>query len=710
MKPNDPPESPNPALPDDQDVTRPTEPEPPASTPNPPSPADLGEDDLDTTSVLNEPTEPASDFMSEPSDALFGAAGARPPEAVGELLQLGKYALIGSPDPTSSKPYIEGGEGRLYLAQALDGGPKVALKMPLPRFANDEIHCKRLVKEGQQLQSMNHPAIVKVIEIDDEHEPPYYTMEYLSGGPLSKRMKEVGGAFDLEEVLRLTIPLADAVRYVHDQKGVSHRDIKPHNVLLNDKGEAVFVDFGLSRDNTGDEATITPQGPKTNRFKVGTAMYMAPELFDGKAGSAPTDIYAFGVMLYELATGQRPYDASDYDTLNKKKRLEDPRDPAAVHPDIDPRLARVISHALARRAKDRYATMEDLHEDLQAIRDGEQPIHAPGPGMSASDSVGEPLPYESSDAGRKPGRLLRVAVLLLVLGVAGTGLGVGIAQWGGDETDGSGGDVVVVTDDVVEPNPLDSTPDTPDADRDQDEPHDPEPAGGDPDPVRPILAGGSTEPPGGADNRGEAPKPNPSNGKETIGDAGEKPLPGNSTTPDQTIPPDQKAPPENTPPPAPPADPLTAMTGQITAELFKTAPRDAAAAEQLGKLADSVAGTPNAKVSEAHKAWLHRAAQMGLAESLAVLITRADDFGNSANVTLDNGYTWLHSAIESAETDEFAAGFADWMRKHEIDPKILNHAPPGMRSPGKFADFHKREVWQAALREAAEDAEVIFRI
>ena len=346
------------------------------------------QEDPDVTSDLADPSRPPgapasadadAGFASQPSRDLFQPAGASEdatqPARDGE--HLGRYHLLGSPDGRSDQPTF-GGEGRVFRARPLAGGPEVALKTPLEKFADHPKRCARLLHEARQLRSMDHPAIVRVLDIDERHQPPYYTMTLLPGGSLSQKLKE-DHPLATEEVLRLAIPLADAVRYVHETKGVSHRDIKPQNVMLDQHGNPVFVDFGLSRDNTGDEASIVDAAhdATSQRFKVGTLLYMAPELFEGKAGNSQTDIYAFGVMLYVMATGKRPYDGRDFESLSTQKRMHNPPEPLSVYPQLDARLAQIIGHATARRAKDRYATMEDLLEDLQGIRDGHAPIHAP---------------------------------------------------------------------------------------------------------------------------------------------------------------------------------------------------------------------------------------------------------------------------------------------------------------------------------------------
>ena len=639
--------------------------------------------DLDQTVPLRKEGGSAASGMDQPSSALFGEPVPPPragtdragvtPESLDDSTRLGGYALIGSPDSTSDKPFAEGGEGRIYLAQPLGGGPMVVLKTPRPEFAKSPTHNHRLVKEAEQLLSMSHASIVEVFEIGHEHDPRYYTMTHLPGGSLAARIREAGGPMPLDETLRLAIPLADAVRYVHDEKGVSHRDIKPLNVLLDAEDRPVFVDFGLARDNTGDDATIADgSATRSQRFKVGTAMYMAPELLDGKAGSVPTDIYAFGVMLFEMATGTRPYDALDFVTLDKKKRLEDFVDPAVAHSGIHPFLARIIRHALARRVRDRYASMEDLHEDLLAVRDGDEPIHAPtgldatdGGSASSLDRSGggvEPDTSREQQAGSsaKPPRrrVLRLAATATLLG--GVVLGgfwlapgegeAGVAQAGDTDLTGTsgGGDTSDETSSPIDTNPAD-----------------PEEA------VTPPVSEGTSLAVGGRD--------------------------GNNVTEVKThlpIPPKREEPSE-----------MVVATESITDELLRSAPRDTVLANRIALLADAIDGDSDAQLAAAYALCLHRAASFGLSEALAVLVVRADDLGVSSGVTLDNGYTWLQTAVYSPDTGVFANNFVEWMRKHSIDPSILTRAPSGTKAPMELAEYHGRNAWVEALQKAIAASE-----
>lgn len=667
---------------------------------------------LDVTSDLNDPSSPPMSQFSQASHAVFGG-GAAPASPTGELFQLGRYALLGSPDGKSRKP-VAGGEGQVFLAQAIAGGPKVALKTPLPQYADHPRRCARLVQEAKHLQSMKHPAIVQVYDIDEHHQPPYYTMTCLPNGSLADRLVD-DQPMPLEEVLRLTIPLADAVKYVHEKKGVSHRDIKPQNVMMDEYDRPVFVDFGLSRDNTGDQATIVDPSHDTSssRFKVGTLLYMAPELFEGKAGNSQTDIYAFGVMLYVMATGKRPYDGRDFDSLSAQKRLSGPIEPIAAHPNIDPRLSRVILHATARRAKDRYATMEDLLEDLQAIQEGRDPLHAPV--RSTKPIVDEPETTsgpESTPAKRSRAPMLTAVALLLLAALAGGGY--------------------VVYDQVIKPgqegagDALASSLFGDDSAAIQyTDPADPAPTDGTPaDPSEPAATLADATPPAVSDDPGNAETSNPlsqssqppSSSTASMNDAPAtdaipslfdddmepaEPLANqesaSAVAPTETVTIHATFPPEPTP------AQLDEVIAQVNARLDGDPALDAKAVAAMGRLLQLTEEDARTPWRGAYTTWVHEAAKHGATQSLAWLLQHSADFDVAGQAELDSGNHWLQTAIRSPENRAFAQNFSQWMQDNQIDASILTAAAIGTKAPLKMAQDLGRQEWVDALQQAATD-------
>ncbi|MGB0768217.1 MAG: serine/threonine-protein kinase [Phycisphaeraceae bacterium] len=666
----------------------------------------IASDDIDVTRPLDADADEAADFMSQPSDAIFGANAAAPPEQIGDVLQIGSYAIIGSPAPTKpgAKPrkYIDGGEGRVYLAQHIGDKTTVVLKTPLPQHAADPVRCARLIREAQQLKNMNHPGIVKIHEINPDSEPPYYTMQHLAGGALSSKLVK-GEPLPKEQVLKLAIPLADAVRYVNDELGISHRDIKPANVMLDAEGKPYFIDFGLSRDNTGDEVSITDhRTPNTNRFKVGTARYMAPELFDGKAGNAQTDIYAFGIMLYEMATGGRPYEANDYNAINQMKRMRDPDLPTQVYPDIDKGLAAVIEHALARRIRDRYATMEDLHEDLCLVQDGSPPLHAT---PLQSDAPIEQTVGSQEETGGKKSKVPLLVATIALLAVVGGGIGYALSQDDAeDETiaevteddstssneDNDGGDVLIAGTTTATGGD-DGTANGQSSDTQ---------TGGITDPI--ARTGDVEDLPGELiarlpSERGDVPQ----GVGEVIAPTTQDPTSAAPTTPTQ---------PTNNPAakPVAPAPQFAALFMDIRSEFMRsdTVQRDAEIAEKVTAMGNAQPpDRPDPAVRKAYGPWLHRAASTGMPKTLAALLKNAKAFGASQGVLDSSGHTWLQSAIASPSNTAFAASFPDWLANNNLDPAIIEKTEIGTRKPIDQAKFLGRDAWVAALTQAKQQAE-----
>ncbi len=688
-------------------------------------------EDTDVTSALDDPSRPpassdtgsgsaGSGQASDLSADLFqpaAAAAATPAAATPARDQLGRYRLLGSPDGQSPRP-VAGGEGHVYRARAEGGGPLVALKTPLPQYADHRKRCARLIHEARQLRSMDHPAIVKVFDIDEQHQPPYYTMALLPGGSLSQKLKE-DHPLATAEVLRLAIPLADAVRYVHETKGVSHRDIKPQNVMLDEHENPVFVDFGLSRDNTGDEASIVDAAhdATSQRFKVGTLLYMAPELFEGKAGNSQTDIYAFGVMLYVMSTGKRPYDGRDFESLSNQKRMHNPPEALSVYPQLDARLDRIIGHATARRAKDRYATMEDLLEDLQAIRDGHAPLHAPQkrrlapppaapvPPAGGSAFLDPTDPTQSTAAAgnasagssappSRGGWTKALVAAVLFIALAGGGyylmqhpesLQAGVAA------------VAAFLEREDEPTSGVNATLPPDADADAGmfSQYDQATPSVIP-PVAPPIDDGTTATP----LTPTLPAPDAAVDRVPLPSVSDTPAPGPTTAAGAA-----NATATAITAAVEDADAeVQALLPQISARLRADPALDARAVQTLESLLEQTTAASRPGYRDQVRQWAHDAAARGAEDSLAWLITHAQDFDLASSMELPSGYTWLHAAVRSSENTAFAEGFADWMAEQSIDPAVLTAAPAGRPTPRALAESLGRSAWVTALDEATAAA------
>ena len=206
---------------------------------------------------------------------------------------LGKYTL--------GELLGQGGMGAVYRSHHPLLNRPVAIKIMLANIAADPQAHQRFLREAQVVAVLSHPNIVNIFDVDVQDGQPYIVMDFAPGGSLAARLQ--AGPIGLDETLRLAIPLADALAYAHSQ-GLIHRDLKPANVLLRPDGSPVLADFGLARPAVADSAAqITATGAV-----MGTLAYMAPEQFSGRPADARADIYAFGVMLYEMLTGRVPFE------------------------------------------------------------------------------------------------------------------------------------------------------------------------------------------------------------------------------------------------------------------------------------------------------------------------------------------------------------------------------------------------------------------
>ena len=195
----------------------------------------------------------------------------------------------------------EGGMAEVYKAMDLNLEREVAIKFLRTDPKNFEKNRKRFEIEAKALAKLNHPNIVQVLDYGDYEGRPYLVMEYVPGGNLKRRLK---GPIPWAEACQLVIPLAKALQYAHERK-IIHRDIKPSNILINERGEPMLSDFGVAKMLEMEE-TLDLTGTSVG---VGTPYYMAPEQGKGTNIDHRVDIYSLGVVLYELITGRKPYQA-----------------------------------------------------------------------------------------------------------------------------------------------------------------------------------------------------------------------------------------------------------------------------------------------------------------------------------------------------------------------------------------------------------------
>ena len=268
-----------------------------------------------------------------------------------------------------------GGMGEVYRARDTRLERTVAIKI-LPAHAASEERRQRFEREARAISSLSHPHICVLHDVGRHDGIDYLVMEYLEGETLADRLKRVG-ALPLDQVLRIGIEIADALDKAHRQ-GIVHRDLKPGNVMLTKAG-AKLLDFGLAKlrapevpVSAASELSALPTGDKPLTAEgslVGTFQYMAPEQLEGKEPDARADIFAFGALLYEMATGERAFKGKSQASLIAAILAAEPTPISQLRPLTPPALDRVVATCLAKDPDERWQSAHDIGKELKWIRD-----------------------------------------------------------------------------------------------------------------------------------------------------------------------------------------------------------------------------------------------------------------------------------------------------------------------------------------------------
>jgi beta-lactam-binding protein with PASTA domain/tRNA A-37 threonylcarbamoyl transferase component Bud32 len=259
-----------------------------------------------------------------------------------------------------------GGMANVYLAEDEELGRRVAIKILNDRHASDESFVERFRREAKNAAGLSHPNIVSVYDRGEAEGTYYIAMEYLEGRSLKERI--VGeGALPIAAAIEVTRQILRALNFAH-ARGIVHRDIKPHNVLLAQDGpgdgEPRFkvTDFGISR-------TTTSQMTEAGSI-VGTAQYLSPEQARGAAVDQRSDIYSVGIVLYELLTGRLPFTGDTPLEIAMKHLSEIPKPPSELRPEIPADLDMVVLRALAKDPEDRYESAQEMERELARVAGG----------------------------------------------------------------------------------------------------------------------------------------------------------------------------------------------------------------------------------------------------------------------------------------------------------------------------------------------------
>jgi serine/threonine-protein kinase len=249
------------------------------------------------------------------------------------------------------------GMASIFKATDTLTGGTVALKVPYLQFESDVVFHERFNREEKIGVRLEHPYIVKVLT------PKYKTrmflaMEFAQGKSL-RALLDDQKRLSVEKAVGIAQQVCEALVYIHS-KGVIHRDLKPENILIDPEGNVKILDFGIALDEAARRLTWTGFSAT-----IGTPTYMAPEQINGRRGDVRTDIYALGTMLFEMVTGELPFNDSNMHTLMRTKTTEAPFAPSHFWADIDPGLEEVILHAIERSPKERYPAAETMLVDLK---------------------------------------------------------------------------------------------------------------------------------------------------------------------------------------------------------------------------------------------------------------------------------------------------------------------------------------------------------
>ena len=264
-----------------------------------------------------------------------------------------------------------GGMAEVYCAEDAQLGRRVAVKLLHERFAQDEEFVERFRREASSAASLSHANIVNVYDRGEWGGTYYIAMEYLEGRSLDSIVREEA-PLRPERAIEITEQVLRASRFAH-RRGVVHRDLKPHNVIIDDEGRVKVTDFGIARAGASE---ITQTGSI-----MGTARYLSPEQAQGNPVSPRSDLYAIGIMLYELLTGTVPFEGDSVVAIALRHLSEPPRPPSSLVPTISPNLDAIVMRALAKSPESRFA---DADEFLAALEGERERLRAEGGSHTAA--------------------------------------------------------------------------------------------------------------------------------------------------------------------------------------------------------------------------------------------------------------------------------------------------------------------------------------
>jgi len=262
-----------------------------------------------------------------------------------------------------------GGMGEVYRAEDTTLDREVALKVLPEELSSDPDRLARFEREAKTLAALDHPNIVTIYSVEEAEGVRFLTMQLVEGRAVSELILREG--LSLDSILEIAIPLADALATAHE-KGIIHRDLKPANIMVTDEGRTKVLDFGLAKLKQASGVPLAsqlPTEPLTGEGRIlGTVPYMSPEQLEGKELDGRSDVFSLGVMLYEMATGERPFQGDTSASLIMSIGRDTPPEVDTLREDLPRHMGRVIGRCLEKNPEQRYQSIKDVRNELQLLR------------------------------------------------------------------------------------------------------------------------------------------------------------------------------------------------------------------------------------------------------------------------------------------------------------------------------------------------------